>query len=321
MSGYLKDGVWHEGSGGFAGEDGRFARQDSVFRDWVTPDGEPGPDGQNAVPAEPGRYRLYVSYACPWAHRTLILRALKKLQDQIEVSVTHPLMLERGWTFDEGDGVIPDPMGHGTLHEIYQKSDPHVSGKATVPVLWDIKEERIVNNESADIIRMLTRSWDKFGAQRLDTYPEEHREEIDAVNERVYETVNNGVYKAGFAETQEAYEEAVLPLFESLRWLDGRLKTESYLVGNVLTEADVRLLTTLLRFDAIYPSHFKCNLCRIKDLPNLQEFLLNLASMPQIAGTIRMDHAKRHYYSSHRHINPSGIVPVGPVLEFEEAMP
>ncbi|MCQ8183795.1 glutathione S-transferase family protein [Parvularcula maris] len=318
MGGKLIDGEWHSsGSKGFADDDGAFKREESSFRRWITPDGSPGPDGQDAVRAEEGRYHLYVSYACPWAHRALILRSLKKLHDVLPVSVTHWLMLEQGWTFHEGEGVIPDPNeGVEALHQLYQISDPNASCKATVPVLWDKKERRIVNNESSEIIRILTRSFDAFTSVELDTYPQELRGEIDEVNDRVYETLNNGVYKAGFATKQEVYEKEVSPLFDTLTWLEERLEGQDYLVGNRLTEADIRLLTTLLRFDAVYYSHFKCNRMRIKDLPNLHRYTLRLANKPEIAETIHMGHAKRHYYESHRSVNPTGIVPVGPDLGF-----
>jgi putative glutathione S-transferase len=317
MSGYLKDGEWLTGSEGYASEDGSFKRWDSEFRDWITPDGSPGPDGQKAVRAEPDRFHLYISYACPWAHRALITRAIKGIADMVPISVTHWLMGTRGWTFDDGPGVIPDPNENaGTIHELYQISDPRVSGKATVPVLWDTKERRIINNESADIIRIFNTAFDDLGASAIDLYPQAHREQIDSVNERVYESLNNGVYKSGFATTQEAYEEAVEPLFETLHWLEARLEGRDYLVGGALTEADIRLLTTLLRFDAVYYSHFKCNVKRIADLPNLHRYTLALAGREEIAGTINMHHAKHHYYQSHTSINPTRIVPVGPDLQF-----
>ncbi|MGB3469487.1 MAG: glutathione S-transferase family protein [Erythrobacter sp.] len=317
MSGYLKDGEWNEGSDGYADEDGSFKRWDTEFRDWITPDGSPGPDGQTAVKAEPDRFHLYVSYACPWAHRALITRALKGIDDMITYSATHWLMRERGWTFDDGPGVIPDPNENAaTIHELYQIADPQVSGKATVPVLWDKKERRIINNESADIIRIFNTAFADLGANELDLYPPALREEIDAVNERVYRDVNNGVYKSGFATTQEAYEKEVEPLFETLHWLEARLEGADYLVGDTLTEADVRLLTTLLRFDAVYFGHFKCNRKRISDLPNLHRYMLSLAARDEIAGTINMHHAKHHYYQSHVSINPTQIVPVGPDLQF-----
>ena len=317
MSGYLKDGKWHEGSDGYAEDDGSFQRWETDFRDWITPDGSAGPDGQDAVKAEPDRFHLYVSYACPWAHRTLITRALKGIEDLIPVSVTHWLMREQGWTFNEGPGVIPDPNENaGTIHELYQIARDDVTGKATVPVLWDKKERRIINNESSEIIRIFNDGFSELGANEIDLYPAPHRDEINAVNERVYEDVNNGVYKSGFATTQDAYEEAVEPLFDTLHWLEARLEGQDYLVGGQLTEADIRLLTTLLRFDAVYYSHFKCNRKRIADFPNLHRYTLALAGREEIAGTINMHHAKHHYYESHVSINPTQIVPVGPDLQF-----
>lgn len=317
MSGYLKNGEWHEGDDGYADGDGSFNRWETDFRDWITPDGSSGPDGQDAVKAEPDRFHLYVSYACPWAHRALIARRLKGIEDMIPVSVTHWLMRERGWTFDDGPGVVPDPNENvGTIHELYQISNSDVSGKATVPVLWDKRERRIVNNESADIIRIFNTAFADLGASDIDLYPATHREEIDAINERVYHDVNNGVYKSGFATTQEAYEEAVEPLFETLHWLEARLEGADYLLGGQLTEADVRLLTTLLRFDAVYYSHFKCNRKRIADFPNLHRYMVALAGREKIAETINLHHAKHHYYQSHVSINPTQIVPVGPDLQF-----
>ena len=317
MGSYLKDGEWITGGEGLADEDGSFNRTESEFRDWITVDGSPGPDGQDAVKAEPGRFHLYVSYACPWAHRTLITRALKGIEEHTPLSVTHWLMQDRGWTFDDGPGVIPDPNENaGTIHELYQIAREDVSGKATVPVLWDKQERRIINNESADIIRIFNTGFAELGANPIDLYPEALREEIDAVNERVYHDVNNGVYKSGFATTQSAYEEAVEPLFDTLHWLEARLEGHDYLVGDQLTEADIRLLTTLLRFDAVYYSHFKCNRKRIADLPNLHRFTLALAGREEVAGTINMYHAKHHYYQSHTSVNPTQIVPVGPDLQF-----
>ncbi len=317
MGGYLKNGKWLTGEDGFAGKDGSFNRTVSEFRDWITPDGSPGPQGQRAVKASPDRFHLYVSYACPWAHRALIARRLKGIEELIPVSVTHWLMRDRGWTFDDGPGVIPDPNERAeTIHGLYQIARPDVSGKATVPVLWDKQERRIINNESADIIRIFNTAFAGLGANDIDLYPEALRDEIDAVNERVYDDVNNGVYKSGFATTQQAYEDAVEPLFNTLHWLESRLEGADYLVGDQLTEADVRLLTTLLRFDAVYYSHFKCNRKRIADLPNLHRYMLTLAARDEVADTINMDHAKRHYYQSHTSINPTQIVPVGPDLQF-----
>ena len=318
MGGTLIDGKWHPAES-FANTDGRYDRLPSAFRDWVTPDGRPGPEGQRAVPAEPDRFHLYVSYACPWAHRALILRALKGLEDLLPISVVNWLMRDKGWTFEPGPGVIADPMGHDYLHQIYQRSDPKVNGKATVPLLWDKKEERIISNESADIIRMLTHAWDELGAKPLDTCPEDLRDEIDQVNDRIYHTVNNGVYKAGFAENQAVYEREVGPLFDTLDWLEARLEDRKWLVGDRLTEADIRLVTTFLRFDAVYYSHFKCNRRRIADYPNLSAYLHRMAAMPEVSGTTHMDHIKGHYFGSHRAINPTGIVPVGPDLDFPTA--
>ena len=320
MAGHLENGEWVV-EDQFAGDDGAYDRPPSEFRDWVTADGGPGPDGQTGVKAEPGRFRLYVCYACPWAHRTLILRHLKGLQDAIEISSVHWLMLDEGWTFKEAPGVIPDPMGHDTLYQIYQKSKPDVNGKATVPVLWDKQEERIVNNESSEIVRMLTRAWDAFTDSDLDTYPEALRSEIDEVNDRVYEHVNNGVYKAGFATEADVYEREADALFETLDWLEERLEGREWLVGDQLTEADIRLLTTLLRFDAVYYSHFKCNVRRIKDYANLSRYTRRLAEMEAVRSTTHLDYIKSHYYGSHRNLNPSGIVPIGPDVDFAHAPP
>ncbi|PZQ55907.1 MAG: glutathione-dependent reductase [Novosphingobium pentaromativorans] len=308
--GMLVDGQWHDVWYDTKATGGRFIRKDSAFRDWL------GPEGQ--FPAEAGRYHLYVSLACPWAHRTLIVRALKGLEALVSVSVVNWLMLEKGWTFDPAPGVIADPINHARyLHEVYTAADPTYSGRVTVPVLWDRKTGRIVNNESSEIIRMFNRTFDDLGARPGDFYPEPLREEIDAVNARVYDTVNNGVYKAGFATSQEAYEEAVGPLFDSLDWLEERLSRSRYLVGDTLTEADIRLFTTLVRFDAVYVGHFKCNLRRIFDYPNLQGFLRDIYQTPGLAETVNFQHIKGHYYQSHRTINPTGIVPSGPILDLD----
>ena len=320
MAGHLEDGEWVV-EDGFAGEDGAYDRPPSAFRDWVTADGSPGPDGQDGVKAEPGRFRLYVCYACPWAHRTLILRHLKGLQDAIELSTVHWLMRDRGWTFEAAPGVVPDPMGHDTLYQIYQKSKPDVNGKATVPVLWDKKDERIVNNESADIIRMLTRAWDAYTDSDLDTYPAALRSEIDEVNDRVYEHVNNGVYKAGFATDQKVHAREVRALFDTLDWLEARLEGRDHLVGDRLTEADIRLLTTLLRFDAVYATHFKCNVRRIRDYPNLSRFTRAMAERDAVRETTHIDYIKRHYYESHLNLNPHALVPIGPEIDFAHAAP
>lgn len=284
----------------------------------MTRDGAPGPTGTGGFAAERGRYHLYVSLACPWAHRTLIMRRLKGLEDMISVSVVHWYMGERSWTFDAGPCVVPDPvMGASTLAELYKAADPDYAGRVTVPVLWDLRGKTIVNNESSEIIRMLGTAFDDLGARPGDYYPEELRDEIDAVNERVYRTVNNGVYRAGFATSQVAYEQAVITLFESLDWLEERLSRHSFLLGERFTEADIRLFTTLIRFDAVYHGHFKCNLRRIADYRSLTRFVREVYAMPGIRETVNFEHIKRHYYESHKHINPTGIVPVGPVLDLD----
>jgi putative glutathione S-transferase len=292
-------------------DDGRFVRQQSRFRDRVTADGSSG------FRAEPGRYHLYVSRACPWAHRTIIVRRLKGLEDVITMSVVDPVRDERGWAFRPGRGHGPDPVnGFDLLSEAYAASDPDFAGRITVPVLWDRETGRIVNNESADVIRMLNSEWDAWGDPSVDLYPAGLRDEIDAVNHVVYETVNNGVYRAGFATTQEAYEEAFDALFATLADLDRRLGGQRYLAGDRITEADWRLFTTLVRFDAVYVLHFKCNLRRVVDHPNLWPYLRELFQVPGVAGTVDLDHIKRHYYLTHDSINPTGIVPKGPELDF-----
>ena len=317
--GMLIDGIWRREGEGFAGKDGRFHRHESPLRNWVTPDGEPGPSGRGGFPAEAGRYHLYVSLACPWAHRTLILRRLKGLEDMIGLSVVHWHMGEDGWTFAEGAGVVPDPwFGADYLHQVYSSAEPSYTGRATVPILLDTRTKRIVSNESAEILRMFNSAFDGLGAKRLDVSPAKLREEIDRLNARIYDTVNNGVYRAGFAASQEAYEEAVLPLFETLDWLEERLAGQRYLCGSEITEADWRLFTTLIRFDAVYAVHFKCNIRRIADYPNLFGYLRDLYQVPGVSETVDFGHIKRHYYGSHRHINPTGIVPLGPDLHLDE---
>ncbi|MCB5174227.1 glutathione S-transferase family protein [Microvirga lenta] len=314
--GALVNGVWHDQPLVSKSSDGRFIRKDSAFRNWITADGSPGPTGKGGFKAEPGRYHLYISLACPWAHRALIFRKLKGLEGMIGLSVVNWLMLENGWTFEEGPGVIQDPIqGARYLHQVYTAADPDYTGKVTVPVLWDKAQGTIVNNESAEIIRMLNHAFDGIGATPGDYYPEELRAEIDELNARIYDTVNNGVYKAGFATRQEAYEEAVTSLFDTLDWLDGLLESRRYLTGGRQTEADWRLFTTLVRFDTVYVGHFKCNLRRIAGYPNLSAYLRDLYQTPGISETVDMQHIKRHYYESHRMINPSGIVPKGPVLD------
>jgi putative glutathione S-transferase len=315
--GLLINGVWQEQEPA-ATKDGRFERRDSAFRNWITPDGRPGPTGQDGFRAAAGRYHLYVSLACPWAHRTLIMRALKGLQDIIPVSVTHWLMADHGWTFAAGEGVIPDPLYNSRyVYELYARADDEYSGRATVPILWDQHTQAIVNNESADIIRMLGSAFDHAGAKSGDYYPQPLHAEIDMVNQRVYDTLNNGVYKSGFATTQAAYEAAVEPLFGTLDWLEDRLSQSRFLCGETLTEADIRLFTTLVRFDVVYHGHFKCNVRRIIDYKNLWAYTRDIFQLPGIADTVDFGHIKRHYYMSHRRINPTGIVPVGPALDFE----
>jgi putative glutathione S-transferase len=315
--GLLIDGVWHDRWYETKSTGGRFERQQSRFRSWVTPDGATGPSGAGGFAAEAGRYHLYASLACPWAQRTLILRALKGLERMISLSVVHWRMLEQGWTFESGPGVIPDPIHDANyLYQVYLAADPAYTGRVTTPVLWDRERGTIVSNESADIIRMFNSAFDGVGARPGDYYPAALRGEIDALNARIYQSVNNGVYRAGFATSQEAYEEAVGPLFETLDWLEERLAQRRYLCGKRLTEADLRLLPTLLRFDLVYHGHFKCNLRRLVDYPNLWAYTRDVVQVPGVLGTFNAEHAKRHYYESHRTLNPSGIVPLGPQLDF-----
>ena len=317
--GLLVDGEWRDQWYDTKATGGRFKRDISRFRNWVTADGRAGPTGASGFEARPDRYHLYVSYACPWAHRTLIFRKLKGLEDMIPVSVVHWYMAENGWTFADGNGVIPDPIHDADyMYQVYQAADASYTGRVTVPVLWDKEKQSIVSNESADIIRMFNSAFDEIGAKEGDYYPEPLHEEIDEINARVYSTVNNGVYKAGFATSQDAYEEAVEPLFDSLEWLDGRLSTQRYLLGDAITEADWRLFTTLLRFDPVYVGHFKCNRRRIVDFENLWPYVRDLYQVPGVADTVHMDHIKSHYYGSHDTINPTRIVPVGPDIDYSE---
>jgi glutathionyl-hydroquinone reductase len=307
--GLLVDGIWHDDWYDTKKTGGRFERSKSQFRDFVTRDGAPAEGRERGFKAEPGRYHLYVSYACPWAHRTLIVRKLKKLESLITVDVVHHFMGSHGWTFLKEDGATGDSL-HGLdyLHQVYTKADPNYSGRVTVPILWDKKTETIVSNESAEIIRMLNSAFDEWGDASLDLYPKALRQEIDAINDMVYPAINNGVYRSGFATTQEAYEEAFGELFVALDEID--------LVGEKMSEADWRLFTTLVRFDAVYYSHFKCNLRRIEDYPNLSNYLRDLYQVPGVAETVNMLHIKAHYYGSHETINPTRIVPVGPELDY-----
>ncbi|MEN1926484.1 glutathione S-transferase family protein [Luteimonas qiangzhengi] len=315
--GLLIDGRWVDQWYDTSKTGGRFVRTDAQFRNWITADGSAGPSGEGGFKAEPGRYRLYVSLACPWAHRTLIFRALKGLEEMIPVFVVSPLMAENGWTFEPGDGVVPDPDGASYMYEVYQRAQPDYSGRVTVPVLWDTQRSTIVNNESSEIIRILNSAFDEVGAKPGDYAPQELLADIDAINKRVYDAINNGVYKAGFATEQDVYEEEVTKLFEALDEIDQRLAQSRYLVGQRITEADWRLFTTLLRFDPVYHGHFKCNLRRIADYPNLSGYLRELYQWPGVATTVNFDHIKQHYYRSHDTINPNGIVPLGPIEDLD----
>ncbi len=315
--GLLIEGHWHTDWYDTKSTGGKFVRKDSNFRNWVTPSGEAGPSGTGGFKAEPGRYHLYVSLACPWAHRTLIFRELKGLQEMISVSVVNAYMGDEGWTFEPGDGVIDDSINQkARLHEIYTLADPKYTGRVTVPVLWDKKQNTIVSNESAEIIRMLNSAFDHLGARTGDYYPESKRQEIDELNTLIYDNVNNGVYKAGFATTQAAYEEAVKGVFNVLEILEQRLTTQRYLAGNEISEADWRLFTTLIRFDAVYVGHFKCNLKRIEDYSALSNYLRDLYQQPGVKKTVDIDYIKAHYYGSHSSINPTQIIPLGPELDF-----
>ncbi len=303
---------WYESS-----KDGAFQREQAQRRNWLTADGKPGPTGVGGFAAEAGRYHLYVSLACPWAHRTLILRKLKGLENLIDVSVVSWLMLENGWTFDQNLGSTGDKLDHfNFMHQRYTADTANYTGRVTVPVLWDKQQNRIVNNESAEIIRMFNGAFDDLTGNDLDFYPAPLRGEIDALNERIYPAVNNGVYRAGFATSQQAYEEAFDDVFAELDRLEQLLGANRYLVGEYLTEADVRLFTTLIRFDAVYHGHFKCNLRRIADYPNLSNWLREIYQWPGVAETVDFQHIKNHYYGSHKTINPTGIVPKGPAQDF-----
>jgi len=314
--GLLERGAWRQDDPNIV-KDGRFVRRPTTFRNFVTPDGSPGPTGEGGFAAEAGRYHLYVSLACPWAHRTLIFRKLKKLENVISVSSVEALLGKDGWQFGNGPGATLDTVnGKTLLRDVYLLSDPSYSGRVTVPVLWDKKRHLIVNNESSEIIRMFNSAFDALTDVRTDFYPTALRAEIDRLNDVIYPTVNNGVYRSGFATTQEAYEEAARALFATLDELETRLSRQRYLIGSRLTEADWRLFTTLIRFDVVYYSHFKCNLRRIVDYPNLWNYLRDLYQVPGVAETVSVDHIKRHYYGSHRSVNPTGIVPIGPLIDF-----
>jgi glutathionyl-hydroquinone reductase len=315
MMGLLVNGAWQEDIS--RTKEGRFIRPAAAFRNFVTRDGSAGPSGEGGFAAEADRYHLYISLACPWAHRTLIFRTLKKLDDVISISITEPLYGKTGWEFGTArGGTRDDENGKATLAEVYLLADPHYTGRVSVPVLWDKKRRTIVNNESPEIIRMLNSAFDAFTAVRTDYYPAALRSEIDAINDIIYPNINNGVYRAGFATTQDAYEEAARAIFATFDDIEKRLSRQRYLVGNQITEADWRLFTTLVRFDTVYYSHFKCNLRRVADYPNLWNYTRDLYQVPGIAETVSIDHVKRHYYGSQRQVNPTGIVPIGPVIDF-----
>jgi len=315
--GLLVDGKWHDQWYDTEGNGGRFIRQESQFRNWITPDGSAGPTGEAGFKAEPERYHLYVALACPWANRALIMRKLKGLEEMISVSIVNPLMAENGWTFNPEEGVVPDPVIDANyLYELYTHVELEYSGRVTVPLLYDLKQNKIVNNESSEIMRILNSAFDDVGAKEGDYYPEALLPEIDAINEKVYHAVNNGVYKAGFATKQEVYQEEVMNLFAALDELDERLEENRYLVGERITEADWRLFTTLIRFDSVYHVHFKCNIKRITEYKNLWRYTRELYNWPGIAETVNFKHIKDHYYRSHKNINPTGIVPAGPELDF-----
>jgi len=316
--GLLVDGVWQDQWYDTKSSGGKFERSAAKFRNWITADGTAGPSGDAGFKAETGRYHLYVSYACPWAHRALVFRALKGLEDHISVSVVHPDMLGEGWTFDtDFDGATGDTLFDLPFaRDIYTKADPKFSGRVTVPILWDKTQGTIVSNESSEIIRMFNSAFDAITGNTDDYWPQPLRAQIEEVNNRIYDTVNNGVYQAGFASTQDAYDAAVVPLFDSLEWIEGILSSNRYLLGDTLTEADWRLFTTLVRFDMVYHLHFKCNRKRIIDYPNLWAYTRELYQMPGIADTVVMDHIVRHYHYSHDMINPNRIIPINPVLDF-----
>ncbi|MGX7373121.1 glutathione S-transferase family protein [Aerococcus sanguinicola] len=315
--GLLVNGEWRDQWYDTESTGGHFERDAAKFRNWVTKDGQPGPSGEGGFKAEADRYHLYVSLACPWASRVLMMRKLKGLEDMISLSVVNPLMAEHGWTFDEADGVIKDPVIDADyLYQIYTHVAPAFSGRVTVPVLYDLKQDTIVSTESSEIIRMLNSAFDEVGAKEGDYYPENLREEIDHWNDKIYDNLNNGVYKAGFATDQAVYEEEVANVFKMLDELEAHLEDHSYLVGDQFTEADIRTFTTLVRFDSVYHGHFKCNYHQLVDYPNLWYYTRKIYNMPGIADTVNFQHIKEHYYRSHDTINPNGIVPAGPILDW-----
>tara|TARA_R110002094_G_scaffold35997_4_gene48462 strand:+ start:2074 stop:3048 length:975 start_codon:yes stop_codon:yes gene_type:complete len=317
--GLLVDGKWQDQWYETKNSGGKFERSAAKFRNWITADGSAGPSGTDGFKAESGRYHLYVSYACPWAHRTLIFRALKELAPHVEVSVVHPDMLGDGWTFEtDAHGATGDTLyGTAFARDIYTRADPNFTGRVTVPILWDKHRETIVSNESSEIIRMFNSAFNDITGNDVDFWPANLRDTIAPLNDRIYDTLNNGVYKSGFATTQSAYDDAVVPLFETLDWLESMLSENRYLTGDHITEADWRLFTTLARFDLVYHLHFKCNRKRIADYPNLWAYTRELYQWPGVADTVNFDHIVRHYHFSHETINPHRIIPINPVLDFD----
>lgn len=315
--GLLQNGQWVDKWYDTKSTGGNFVRTTTQFRNWITKEGSAGPTGKGGFKEESGRYHLYISLACPWASRTLIMRALKGLEPHISLSVVHPLMLENGWTFEEADGVIADSeLNSNYLYQVYLAAKPDYSGRVTVPVLWDKKTKTIVNNESAEIMRIFNSAFDDITGNTEDYYPADLQADIDQMNDFVYPNINNGVYKAGFATSQTVYEKEVINLFSALHKLEVILSSQNYLIGNHFTEADIRLFTTLVRFDSVYYGHFKCNIRHLTDYPNLWNYTKRIYNMPGIAETVNFDHIKKHYYGSHKTINPIGIIPVGPELDW-----
>jgi len=315
--GMLIDGKWQDVWYDTSKSEGRFVRESARFRHWITADGSPGPEGDGGFAAEPGRYHLYVSLACPWAHRTLMVRALKGLETLIDVSVVSPIMLDQGWTYNTTEGSTGDHVNkHDYHHQVYTTAQLDYTGRVTVPVLWDKQKQCIVNNESSEIIRMFNHAFNDITGNQWDFYPAALRAQIDRWNDRIYPAVNNGVYRAGFATTKQAYEEAYHELFSELDHIDRHLNDNRYLLGQTLTEADIRLFTTLIRFDAVYHGHFKCNRQRLEDFANIPAYVRDIYQMDGVAETVDFDHIKTHYYASHHTINPTGVVPLGPDIDF-----
>lgn len=316
--GLLVDGVWKDQWYDTESTGGRFVRKDSQFRNWITTDGAPGPSGEGGFKAEAGRYHLYVSLACPWASRTLMLRKLKGLEDLISISIVNPIMLENGWTFAPDQGVIPDPILNADfLHQVYTHADPNYTGRVTVPVLYDKEKDTIVNNESSDIMLMLNSAFDEIGAIEGDYYPEELRDQIKEMDDFVYPNINNGVYKAGFATDQAVYEEEVGHVFDALEKLDGILADKKFLLGDKLTTSDIRLFPTLIRFEHVYYGHFKCNIKHLTDFENVWRYTREIYNMVGISDTVDFYHIQHHYYGSHPTINPNGIIPAGPAISLD----